>query len=61
MLSYDFMRLVHRANNPNKETIIYTHTPYTLCHHRLSVYNPSCPQNNKIREQRKHVYYYPCT
>jgi len=47
------MRLVRRWDNLNKKTLIYI--SYTSCHHKLRAYNPSCSQNNEIKEQHKQV------
>jgi len=37
---YEFMRLVGRRDNPNKETLMYI--SYTSFHHQLGIYNQSC-------------------
>jgi len=41
-LNIGFMRLIHRGDNPNKETLICI--LYIPCHHCLSSYKLSCPQ-----------------
>jgi len=45
-LAYEFMRLVRRENNSDKETFI--NIPYISWSHWLSQYNPSYPRSAKL-------------
>ena len=42
---YGFTGQICQGDNSNKETLIYI--PHISCCHRLSLYNLSCPKNNR--------------
>ena len=42
---YGFTGQIRQGDNPNKKTLIYI--PHISCRHRLSLYNLSCPKNNR--------------